>query len=62
LGKRGGKRPFGREGNIKMDLREVGYECMDWIELALDRDMWQALFNKVMNLRVPKNAGNFLTV
>jgi hypothetical protein len=58
LGKRGGKRPLGRprrrrEDNIKMDLREVGYECMDWTELAQDRDTWQALLNMVMNLRVP---------
>jgi hypothetical protein len=36
-----------------MDLREVGCECMDWIELAKDRDRWQALLNVVMYLRVP---------
>jgi len=34
---------------------------MDWIGLAEDRDRWQALMNAVMNLRVPLNAGNFLT-
>jgi len=33
---------------------------MDWIDLALDRDRWMALVNEVMNLRVPKTAGNFL--
>jgi hypothetical protein len=36
-------------------------EDMDWIDLALDRDTWRAVVNTVMNLQVPKNAGNFLT-
>jgi hypothetical protein len=39
--------------NIKMDLREIGWSGMDWIELAQDRDRWRALVNTVMNLRVP---------
>jgi len=43
--------------NIKMDLREVGGGCGDWMELAQDRDSWRALVNKVMNLWVPKMRG-----
>jgi hypothetical protein len=39
--------------NIKMDLREVGLDRMDWIDLAQDRDRWRAYVNVVMNLRVP---------
>jgi hypothetical protein len=53
-----GRRPLGRprrrgEDNIKMDLREIGFEDVDWIHLAQDRDRWRALVNTVMNLRVP---------
>ena len=52
------RRPLGRprlrrEDNIKMDLHEVGCEFLDWIELAQDRDSWQALLNAVMNFWVP---------
>ena len=66
MGKHEGKRPLGRsrhrwDDNIKMDLQEVGCESMDWIKLAQDRDRWREVVNTVMNLRVPKNAGNFLT-
>jgi hypothetical protein len=53
-----GKRPLGRPrrrgvDNIKMDLREIGWDGGDWIDLAQDRDQWRALVNAVMNLRVP---------
>jgi hypothetical protein len=40
------------EGDIRMDLREVGCGCVDWMELAQDRDRWRALVSAVMNLRV----------
>jgi hypothetical protein len=38
---------------VKMDLREIGGDGMDWIDLAQDRDQWRALVNTVMNLWVP---------
>jgi hypothetical protein len=58
VGKPEGKRPLGRPrrrwvDNIKMDHREVGWDGMDWIDLAEDRDRWRAYVNAVMNLRVP---------
>jgi hypothetical protein len=53
-----GKRPLGRlrrrwEDNVTMDLREIGWDVMDWIHLSQDRDQWRGLANTVMNLRVP---------
>ncbi|KAJ4429845.1 hypothetical protein ANN_22049 [Periplaneta americana] len=58
VGRPEGKRPLGRprcrrEDNIKMDLREVGYDDRDWINLAHDRDQWRAYVRTAMNLRVP---------
>jgi len=51
-------RPLGRprrrrEDNIKMDLQEVEFGGVDWIELAQDKDIWRTLVNAVMNLQVP---------
>jgi hypothetical protein len=47
-------RPRSRwEDNIKMDLGEIGFGDVDWIDLAQDRDRWRALVNTVMSLRVP---------
>jgi hypothetical protein len=39
--------------NIKMDLRDIGWDGMDWIDLSQDRDRWRALVNTTVNLRVP---------
>ena len=44
-----------------MDLQEVGWYGMDWIDLAQDRDRWEALMNLVINILVPQSVENFLS-
>jgi hypothetical protein len=66
VGKPEGKRPLGKPrrrwaDNIKIDLREIGWDGMDWIDLARDRDHWKALVNTVMHFRIPYNAVKFLS-
>ena len=61
-----GKRHFGIprhrwEDTIKVDLKEVGWRGMNWIDLAQNRNSSWAFVNVVVNFRVPTNAGNFLT-
>jgi hypothetical protein len=58
VGKPEGKRPLGRPrrreiDNIKMDVREIGWCDMDWIDLAEDRDQWRTLVITVMNRQFP---------
>jgi hypothetical protein len=53
-----GKRRLGRPrrrwvDNIKIDLREIGWDGVDWIDMAQDKDQWRALVNMILNLRVP---------
>jgi hypothetical protein len=57
VGKPDGKRLIGRPrstwaDNIKMDLREIGWDGVDWIDVAQDKDQWRALLKTVMNLWV----------
>jgi hypothetical protein len=57
MGKPEGKRPLERprhrwEYGIRMDLREIGWGSVDWIQLAQDRNRWRAFVNTVMNNRV----------
>jgi hypothetical protein len=47
--------------SIKLDLKEMEWDGMDWIDLAQDRDQWRASVNIVLNLRVPLKAGKFLS-
>jgi hypothetical protein len=58
VGKPEGKIALGRPrskwvDNFKTDLIDIGWDGMDWIDLAQDRDQWRALVNTLMNLRVP---------
>jgi hypothetical protein len=66
VGRPKGKRPHGRrrcrwEDNNKVDLKGIGWGGMNWNNLAQDKDQWRAHLNSVMNLRVLKKFGNFLT-
>jgi hypothetical protein len=61
VGRPEGNRPLGRSSgrwvdNIKLDFREIGWDGMDWIDLAQEGDQWRALMITVMNLLVPQNA------
>jgi hypothetical protein len=58
VGKPEEKRPLGKPRRrwvyyINMDLREIGWDGVDWIDMAQDRDQWRALVNTVLNFRVP---------
>jgi hypothetical protein len=58
LGKPEGRRPLGRPrrrwmDNIKMHLRKIVWDGVDWSAMAQDRDYWRVLVNTVLNLRVP---------
>jgi hypothetical protein len=58
MGKPDGKRPLGRPrrrwvDDIKMDLREIGWYGVDWIDMDQDKDQWRALVNTELNFRAP---------
>jgi hypothetical protein len=62
----GRKRPIGRhrlrwKDNIKIDLTKIWMGKVDWIHLTQDIDLWRAFVNTVMDIRIPYQAGNFLT-
>jgi hypothetical protein len=58
VGKPEGKRPLGRPrrglvDNIKMDLRDIGWGGVDWMDMAQDGEEWRVLVNTVLKLRIP---------
>jgi hypothetical protein len=66
VGKPEGKRPLGRprhrwEDNIRMELKETGWEGVNWVHLPQDRDQWQDFMNTITNLRVPLQMEDILT-
>jgi hypothetical protein len=66
VGKPEGKRPLGRlrrrwDDNIRMDLREIRWVGVDWIDMAQDKDQWRALVKTVLNLRVLYNVEKVLS-
>jgi hypothetical protein len=63
VGKPEGKRPQGRPrrrrvDNIKLERREIGWDGVDWIDMAEDRDQWRALVNTVLNVRFHETLGS----
>jgi hypothetical protein len=65
VGKPEGKRPLGwpncrSEDTFRINLKDIGWEGVDWMHLAQDRDQWRVLVNTVMNLRFPRKATTFL--
>jgi hypothetical protein len=66
VGNQEGKRSLRRQrrrwvDNTKIILRDIGWDGVDWMDMAQDRDQWRALVNMILNLRVPQNAGKFLS-
>jgi hypothetical protein len=53
VGKPEGKRPLGRQRHRCVDLREIGWDVVEWIDVAQDRDQWSAVLNTVMNFHDP---------
>jgi len=67
VGKPGEKKQFGRsrnrwEDNIRMDLREIGCEVVDWIHVAQVKDQWRTLVYIVMSILFPQKVGSILTI